>query len=93
MSDEIKFADGVWFYLPTPAQSKFMHGRLGIARERFANWLLDDCEGDYVNLKIMHSKKGGDPWIMVDDFMPTEADKPSMAPQQPPEIDDDDIPF
>ena len=60
MSDDIKFANGIWYHPPTAGQGSFMFGRLNISRERFANWLLDECEGDYVNLDIMHSKKGGD---------------------------------
>lgn len=96
MSDDIKFADGLYFNEPHQNAPDFVLGRLSIKPKEFVDWLRanhkETNEQGYINLKINKSRQGK-VYVALDDWKP---DPNRQAPVETGDggwSDDEDIPF
>lgn len=89
---EKEFPEGIWFKDPHEGAPDFIIGSINIKRQDFMKFIAEK-DGDYLNLKVVRSRKGK-PYLEVDNWKPTNADKPKMEEKTEKKSDfDDDIPF
>lgn len=88
MSDDIIFADGIFYNDPHEKAPEFILGSLSINPAKFAPWLAEQRENSkgYVRLTIKRAKSGK-PYLALDTW------EPQATPQPPADDLDDDIPF
>lgn len=89
MSNDIEFAEGIYFNDAHEKAPDFVLGSISVMPDRFIEWLKDQevSEKGYVRLKINRSKNGK-PYIALDDW------KPESQPVKRTTVDDDEeIPF
>lgn len=107
MSDDIQFAEGVYFKAPAENAPDFVFGKISLKRQQVIDW-LSGLDGEWVNLDVKESK-GGKIYCSVDTWKPDsqrgqQSSRPArqqpapqrQSPQQSaPIVDfsDEDIPF
>jgi len=109
MSDDIQFAEGVYFKAPAENAPDFVFGKISLRRQQVIDW-LSGLDGEWVNLDVKESK-GGKIYCAVDNWKPDsqrgqqqsrqrderpqrqERPAPQQRPQPMDDFSDDDIPF
>jgi len=96
MSQENKFADGLYFNEPHENAPEFVLGNISVNVEQFAQFLKEQEVDDkgYLKLSILRSKKTNKPYIVIDTWKPEKRDtEHSSAPveENTEEITDDTI--
>ena len=99
MSEDIEFADGMYFKLPHENAPDFVIGSPSIHKEKMLAWLQgkEANEAGYINLTVKVAKSGK-PYVAVDNWKPSGPQQPTQ-PQQTvsaeamPNAMDNTIPF
>lgn len=96
MSDDIKFADGLFFHQPHRNAPDWVLGRMSVKPKEFIEWMRSNHrevnEEGFLNLKVNVSK-AGNAYIALDNFKPdANYRKPETAPPMGDGFDED-IPF
>lgn len=68
MSDDIQFAEGVYFKAPAENAPDFVYGKISLKRQQVIDW-LNTLDGEWVNLDVKESK-GGKIYCSVDTWKP-----------------------
>ncbi len=105
MSDDIEFAQGIYFKPPSENAPSFVHGKISLKRQDLIEW-LSAKDGEWVNLDVKESK-GGKIYCAVDTWKPdSRREQQQSRPKEPgrrqpaqqkrspvDDFADDDIPF
>lgn len=95
MNDEKIFVDGMGFKDPSDKAPDFVLGSLWIRPDDLIEWIGNNRDGDYINIKLLRSKNGK-PYLELDTWKPNTEARPDATPKAAPVSDaefEDDIPF
>jgi hypothetical protein len=95
MAEKI-FAQGIIYKEPSDKAPDFVVGGLSVKKSEFIPF-LQNCDGDWVNLKI-NIGKSGKPYVELDTWKPNKREEPEEeipSTQSEPKLPEtnDDLPF